>query len=150
MSPEALLRQLSEVPLDERRRPVRLRLGAEELSCGSVDEARSRLGRRAASKEDWITLRTAQGKPAWVNLREVLREERALLLKERLAEPTTVSGCAPARELLAEGLRRRKYVFDADALPEWASSNASSRGTRSTLTAASCATLVSEGTSCDA
>jgi len=143
---DVLLRELTEtVPFEERQRPVRLRVGSEEVLCGSVDEARSRLtGRRVASREDWKALRTVDGKRAWVNLRDVLREEKARLLKEQQLDHTVFARLS-AEELLAEGLRRRNYVVDAEDLVVRGSSVLSSQG-GSTVSAA---TIASAATTCE-
>lgn len=124
MPPEQLLAVLTDkVPFEMRSRPVRLRVGAEEVLCDTVDEAKLRLTRRpAARRDDWALVRDLQGKQVWVNLRAVLSEERALWAKER-ALSDAAPDLAPADfELLREGLRRRRYVPVERRLLEWSGS----------------------------
>jgi len=144
MEPDRLFVVLTdEVPFEMRSRPIRLRVGSEEVLCDSVDEAKRRLTKRpTACQDDWAHFPDVDGKQVWVNLSAVLSEERALWAKQRAlaAEPAPLQAPCSDLELLREGLRRRQYVPNERRLSEW---TASSKISRSTLSTASLLTLPS-------
>lgn len=152
MRPDELLLVLTDqVPFEMRARPVRLRVGTEEVLCDSVDEAKLRLTRRpSARRDDWALVRDHQGKQVWVNLQIVLDEEKSLWAKQQALSSEPAPDAPPLDfDLLQDGLRRRKYVPSERRLLEWiTSSMRTSNSTLSMMSHSGAATSLDSSPAC--